>query len=129
MADNVTVDNGALTDYVVASDERTIAATAVEVQRVAPLGAPLIANGHVTVSSTAGNIVASRDTRHRVVIVNYQTVPIYVGVATVTTSTGLRLDSGASLTLYTTAAVQGITSAAYTAAGEDDKVHYIEEYD
>ena len=40
---------------------------------------------------------------------------------------GFRLDPGASLTLYTTAAVYGITAAAYTAAGEDDHVHFIAE--
>jgi len=127
MADNVAVTAGSGTN--IATDERTIAATTVHVQRVGEIGAANIANGHATVSNTAGNIAASRDTRKRLVIVNYQTVPIYVGVATVTASNGVRLDPGASIVLYTTAAVQGITSAAYTAAGEDDKTHYIEEYD
>jgi len=127
VADNVAITAGSGTT--IGTDERTIAATAVQIQRVDEQGAQNIANGHVAVTNSAANIAASRDTRKRIVIINYQTVSIYVGVATVTTSNGVRLDPGASLTLYTTAAVQGITSAAYTAAGEDDKTHYIEEYD
>lgn len=95
------------------------------VQRVVGIGGTTIANAHVTVTNTATEIRAATDTQVWVTIVNYQTVPVYVGAATVTTSTGIRLDPGASIDLWTTAAVQGITSAAYTAAGEDDKVHYI----
>lgn len=125
MADNVSITAGAGTT--VATDERTINSTAVHVQRIVPLGGSTIANGHVTVTNTATEIRAATDTQHCVTIVNYQTVPVYVGAATVTTSTGFRLDPGASVTLHTTAAVQGITAAAYTAAGEDDKVHFIAE--
>jgi hypothetical protein len=33
------------------------------------------------------------------------------------------------LDLYTTKLIQGITAAAYSPAGEDDKVHYIEFHD
>jgi hypothetical protein len=47
----------------------------------------------------------------------------------VTTSTGIRLDPGASIDLPTTKLIQGITAAAYTAAGEDDKTHYVEFHD
>jgi len=79
-----------------------------------------VATDERTIASTTVHV-------QRIVIVNYQTVPIYVGAATITTSAGFRLDPGASLTLHTAAAVEGITSAAYTAAGEDDKVHYISE--
>lgn len=89
----------------------------------------MVANAHVTVTNTAGDIVAARANRKRVIIANYQTVPIYVGVATVSANTGIRVDPGSVLELRTVGAVQGITSAAYTATGEDDKVHYIEEYD
>lgn len=127
MADNVAITAGSGTT--IGTDERTINSTAVQVQRVVDQGSTTIANAHVAVTNSATSIAAARDTRKRVVIINYQTVPIYVGAATVTTSAGFRLDPGASLTLYTTAAVQGITSAAYTAVGEDDKVHYVEEYD
>ncbi len=123
MADNVTITAGAGTT--VGTDERSIGGTSVHVQRVIPIGQSALANGHVTVTNTATTIHAATETREWITVVNYQTVPIYVGGATVTTSTGLRLDPGASLTLQTTAAVQGITAAAYTAAGEDDKTHYI----
>lgn len=125
MADNVAITAGSGTT--ISTDERTINSTAQHVQRFVPLGGSSIANGHVTVTNTATEIRAATDTQHCVTIVNYQTVPIYVGAATVTTSAGFRLDPGASVTLHTTAAVQGITSAAYTAAGEDDKTHYIAE--
>ena len=125
MADNVPVTAGSGTN--IATDERTIASTTVHIQRVVPVGSSTIANAHVTVTNSATTIRAATETQQRTVIVNYQTVPIYVGAATVTTSTGFRLDPGASLTLHTAAEVQGITSAAYTAAGEDDKVHVISE--
>ena len=59
----------------------------------------------------------------------YQTVAIYVGPATVTTSTGIKVESGASIDMPTTKLIQGITAAAYTAAGEDDKTHYVEFHD
>ena len=125
MADNVAITAGSGTT--ISTDERTINSVAVQVQRTVPLGGSSLANGHVTVTNTATEIRAATDTQHCVTIVNYQTVPIYVGAATVTTSAGCRLDPGASLPLHPTAAVQGITAAAYTAAGEDDKTHYIAE--
>jgi len=125
MADTVAITAGSGT--VISTDERTIASTAQHVQRFVPLGGSSLANAHVTVTNTATEIRAATETAWETTIVNYQTVPIYVGAATVTTSTGFRLDPGASLTLHTTAAVQGITSAAYTAAGEDDKTHVISE--
>jgi hypothetical protein len=125
VADNVAITAGSGTT--ISTDERTINSTAQHVQRMVPLGGSSLANGHVTVTNTATEIRAATETQHCVTIVNYQTVPIYVGAATVTTSAGFRLDPGASVTLHTTAAVQGITSAAYTAAGEDDKVHFIAE--
>jgi len=125
MADNVAITAGSGTT--VSTDERTISSVAQHVQRVVPLGGSTLANAHVAVTNTATEIRAATDTQHCVTIVNYQTVPIYVGAATVTTSAGFRLDPGASVTLHTTAVVQGITAAAYTAAGEDDKVHFIAE--
>lgn len=125
MADTVAITAGSGT--VISTDERTIATVAQHVQRVVPLGGSSIANAHVTVTNSATTIKAATETQHCVIIVNYQTVPIYVGGATVTTSNGFRLDPGASISLHTTAEVQGITSAAYTAAGEDDKTHVISE--
>src|SRR5512139_2099434 len=125
MADTVSITAGSGT--VISTDERTINSTAQHVQRVVPLGGSSIANAHVTVTNSDTEIKAATETQHCITIVNYQTVPIYVGAHTVTTSAGFRLDPGASVTLHTTAQVCGITSAAYTAAGEDDKVHVISE--
>jgi len=125
MADNVAITAGAGT--VVGTDERSISGTSVQVQRVVLLGGSSFVAAHVTVTNSATTIKAATETQWEVTIVNYQTVPIYVGPATVTTSVGFRLDPGASISLHTTAVVQGITSAAYTAAGEDDKVHVLSE--
>lgn len=127
MADNPTVDNGSGTDYVVATDERTIDSVAVHVQRVAPHGAPAVTVGQVTVSDSNTAIVAADDNRHSVIIVNRQTVAVFIDDATATTS-AFRLDPGDSITLFTSAVVNGITAAAYSPSG-DAKVHYIALHD
>lgn len=123
--DNVAITAGSGTT--VATDERTIAATSVQVQRVAPHGAPNITVGQVTISSTSAAIIAADGTRHSVTIVNRQTVPVYINDATATTA-DFRLDPGDSVTLFTGAVINGITSAAYTASG-DAKVHYVSLHD
>lgn len=123
MADNLTVTEG--TGAEVATQDRS----GVHFQQVLDTGAATIAAVHVTVTNTATELVAASANRKRVIIVNYQTVPIYVGADGLTTTTGLRLDPGASITLSTVAIVDAITAAAYTAAGEDDKVHVLTEYD
>ena len=125
MADNVAITAGSGTT--VATDERTIAAVTAHVQRVDEQGSQNTAAAQTTISNTSAAIAAARDTRKRIVIVNRQTVAVFVSSETATTSK-FRLEPGDSLTLYTTAAVNGITAAAYTASG-DAKVHYIEEYD
>jgi hypothetical protein len=125
MADNVAITAGSGTT--VATDERTIAATAVQVQRVAPHGAPNMTPGQVTVTNTSTSIVAADSTRHSIVLVNQQTVAVYINDGTATTS-HFRLDPGASITLFTGATIEGITSAAYSASG-DAKVHYIAMHD
>lgn len=126
MADNVAVTAGAGTN--IATDERTIAATTVHVQRTGEIGSANAAVGQVTISNSSTAIAAARDTRKRIIIVNYQTVAVFIDPGGTATTADFRLDPGASLTLYTTVAVNAITSAAYTASG-DAKVHYIEEYD
>lgn len=126
--DNVTVDNGALTDYVPATDSRTINSVAVEIQRVGEIGGSAMANGQVTVTNSATTIAAARETRKSLLIANRQTVAIWVGIATVTTANGFRLDPGDSVVITTTALVQGITSAAYSGTG-DALTQYIETYD
>lgn len=113
----------------IATDERTIASTAVQLQRITADGGSAFTTGHVTITNTATTLIAAKETRKYATVVNYQTVPIYVGPATVTTSNGIRLDPGAAMDFHTTALIQGITSASYTAAGEDDKVHYAEFHD
>ena len=126
MADNIDVTPGS--GKTVASDERTIAATTVHIQRVDEIGSATGATAQVTISNSTTAIAAARDTRKRITIVNYQTVPIFVNPGASATTADFRLNPGDAITLYTTVAVNAITAAAYTAAG-DAKVHYIEEYD
>jgi hypothetical protein len=126
MADNVAVTAGAGTN--IATDERTINSTTVHVQRTGEIGGTAMANGQVTISSTAATIAAARETRKSLLIINRNTVAIWVGIATVTTANGVRLEPGDSIVLTTTALVQGITAAAYSVVG-DANVQYIETYD
>lgn len=123
MADNVAVTAGSGTTM--ATDERTINSVAVQVQRVYDMGASAFSGSQVTVSNSDTSILAAADTRKRAIIVNRQTVAVYIGGTTATTSM-FRLDPGESVTVYTTGVVRGITSAAYSASG-DAKVHVIEE--
>lgn len=124
MADNVAITAG--TGTTVATDERTINAVAVHVQRASEIGSSAIATGQVTVTTTAATLVAARDTRKRLVLVNNSNQDAYIGPATVTTSNGVRIPAGYSLTLRTTALVQAIIGAGLTMTGA---VEYIEEYD
>lgn len=87
-----------------------------------------VATGHINVTNTATLIANARSDKARVVIVNYQSVSIYVGDINVSTTSGFLLASGASLTLDTAAAIYGITSSTYTASGEDTKVHYLQTF-
>lgn len=127
MADNVPITSGSGTT--IATDERSIASTTVHVQRVTPEGGTDFTSGHVNVTNSATTIIAAKETRKFATVVNYQTVPIYVGPATVTTSTGIRMDPGTAMDFHTTKLLQGITTAAYTATGEDDKTHYCDFHD
>lgn len=129
MADNVTIPatgTGTATP-VVATDERSIGGSTVQVQRVGEIGSGTLAAAQTTISNSSTAIVAARDTRKRVIIVNRQTVPVFIDGGTATTA-DFRLDPGDSVTLYTTSAINGITTNAYTASG-DAKVHSLEEYD
>lgn len=125
MADNVAVSAG--TGTTIATDERTIAAAAVHVQRVAPHGCPNITAGQVEVSNSSTSICAADSTRQSITIVNRQLVAVYIDDTTATTS-AFRLDPGDSITLPTGAVIYGIASASYTASG-DAKVHYIASHD
>lgn len=123
MADNVAVTAG--TGTTMATDERSIAATNVQVQRVYDMGASASVATQVTVSNSDTSILAATETRKRAIIVNRQTVAVYINGTTATTA-HFRLDPGESVTIYTTGVIRGITSAAYSASG-DAKVHVIEE--
>lgn len=125
MADNVSITAGSGT--VISTDERTISSTTQHVQRVYDMGATSGSAGQTTVTNSSTTIKAADETRKRIILVNNQTVPVYIDPSGGTATTSMfRLDPGASVTLSVTCAVTGITSAAYTAAS-DDKVHYIVE--
>lgn len=125
MADNVEITAG--TGTLVSTDERTIDSTAVQIQRVYDIGGSSGSAGQTTVTNSSTTIKAADETRKRIVLLNLQTVPVYIDPSGGTATTSMfRLDPGASVTLYVTSAVTGITPAAYTASS-DDKVHWIVE--
>ena len=107
----------------VATDQRNINSSLVHVQRVGELGASAVNTNQISCLTTATVIVAARDTRNNLLLVNYGGVEVFIGGATVTTSTGMKLDVGASLNIQTTAAIYGITKVG------SSNIHYIEEYD
>lgn len=123
MADNVAITAGSGTT--VGTDERTINAVAVQVQRVDEQGSTAIANGQVTVDTTSGGVTvaAARDTRKSILVRNRGTVVVYFGTGTVSASNGFPLDAGEAMTIQTTAAVKAI------AASGSATVAYLEEYD
>lgn len=121
MADNVAITAGSGTN--VATDERSIASVTVHVQRFTALGSASIANGQAAPTGTAGTLLAARETRRRMTVVNRGSQNCYLGIATVSTSNGLTLKPGDSIDIETTALVQAITSSG---TGQLD---YIEEYD
>jgi hypothetical protein len=88
------------------------------------LGASSLANGQVTVTTTAATIVAARASRRSVTLINLGTTDVYIGIATVTTANGFLLlgVAGAAVTLFTTAAIQGIVASGTQA------VAFFEEY-
>jgi hypothetical protein len=123
MADNTTLPG---TGTVVATDERTIAATAVQVQRVDEIGSSAITTAQVNISNAHASIVAARDTRKRVTIYNRQLSSVFIGPDGVAITDGLELQPGAAFTSHTTAEIFGITAAA---SGATEKVHVFEEHD
>lgn len=126
MADGIDVTPGSGAKKV-ATDERSIGGVTQDVQRIVGVGSTSIVAGQVEVTSTTTTIVSARETRSRLILMNRQTVPVFIEMTTATTG-DLRLEPGDSIVLFTTAEVDGITTNAYTATG-DAKVHYIEEYD
>lgn len=123
MADNIDVTPGS--GKIVASDERTIAAATVHVQRVGEIGSTSIASGTASVTTTSGQAVAARDTRKRIVLLSIvtNTANIDVGPSGVASGSGFPLRPGESVTLYTTAAIHA------DAASGTQTLAYVEEYD
>ena len=122
MVDGLLIDEG--TQKRISTDERTIATVVQHVHRVEEIGSTSIAAGQVSVTTTTTQIVAARETRSRLILVNRQTVPVFIEMTTATT-TDFQLDPGDSIVLYCTCEVDGITSV----AGGSGAVHYIEEFD
>ena len=121
MADNLALP---ASTGIVATDERTInSVTGLSVQRIIDIGSTAFANGQVTAASTSTLIVDTRDTRKGVLITNRGVVNLYVGTGTVTASAGYVLYPNESVSIATTAAVNGIAASGTCAT------HYIEEYD
>ena len=83
-----------------------------------------IATGQVSVTTAVTEIGAARNARREVLIKNLSTsVTVYVGTARVTTTTGVELLVGESVTISANAAIYGVTASG-TAT-----VHYLEEWD
>lgn len=121
MADDVAITAGSGTT--IGADERSINSVNVKVQRVVVEGGTSFATGQVAPTNSAATLLAARETRKSVTFVNVGTVDVYIGPATVTTGNGLKLEVGASITMYTTALIQAITSSG------TGSVHYVEYYD
>jgi len=122
MADNVTLSS-MTGGSVVAADERTINSVVCQIQRVGEIGSSALASGQVAPTSVAGTLIAARETRKRVIILNDGVVDVFIGPATVTTANGFRLVPGSSIMLITTVLIQGITASGTGA------IDYLEEYD
>lgn len=123
MADDIQVNAG--TGPRVATDERTVGAQTVHVQRVDEQGATAIATGQVTLTSSGPQIAAARETRKRILIRNHHATEIaYIGVSGLSTANGFLLPAATSVELYTTAAVHGRRGGTV-----DVVVSYLEEYD
>lgn len=76
-------------------------------------GTSSIANDQVSVTTTSATVVASRAGRRSLLIVNHGTTDVYLGTGTVTTSNGLLLKgtAGASVSIPTSAAVNGVVAS------------------
>ena len=97
---------------------------AVAVSTEGASGAPYFANGQVTAGSASGQLVPARETRRSVLIRNLDSSnSAYIGRATVTSSNGMLLKAGESVSVDTTAAINCIR------ATSDVALAYLETYD
>ena len=84
-------------------------------------------SGQVTVTDTSGTIIAARTGRQGVLLVNHQTVPVYVDASGGTAATThFRLDPEAGIWLPVANEVTGITAASYSPSPADAQVHFVE---
>lgn len=90
---------------------------------VVETGAANLSNGNQSVTTSATNITGTNATRRSVTLKNLGGAVCYLGATGVTTTTGVPLEVGESISIDTTAAVFGIT-----AAGTAD-VRYIQTFD
>lgn len=82
------------------------------VPTVYPTATGNLANGQVTLSTSAGTVVSSRATRRLVTIRNLDAaINVYIGVATVSSSNGMLLKPGESIDVPATALIQGIAAS------------------
>jgi len=87
------------------------------------------ASSQVTVTNSSTTIIAAREGRRGVQLLNLQTVAVYLDPAGGSATTSkFRLDPGASMFLPVTTAITGITSASYSASPSDATVHVSEYY-
>lgn len=109
----------------VATIAGAVSGTEVQVDIASVVGTSSNEAGQATISNTSATIVASGSGRRGVLVVNQQTVPVYIDPSGGTATTSMfRLDPGAAVVLPVTTAVTGIASAAYTPSG-DAKVHWM----
>lgn len=75
-------------------------------------GTGSIANNQVSVTTSSAQVVAARAGRRALIIVQHGTTDVYLGTGTVTTGNGLLLKgtAGASISIPTTAAINGIVA-------------------
>lgn len=119
MADNVAVTAGSGTTL--ATQDRG----GVHFQQVIDTGAESIAVGVASVTTTSGQAVATRANRKRIILLALEsnTDNLDVGPSGVAEGAGFPLSPGASVTLYTTAAIHA------DAGSGTQSLAYCEEYD
>lgn len=91
------------------------------------MGTGTNAASQVTITNSSTTVIAAREGRRGVLVLNKQTVAVSIDASggTAVYATHFVLDPGASIFLPVTNAVTGITSAAYSASG-DANLHLVE---
>lgn len=84
-----------------------------DTQRTVQACAATITSGQATLSTAASQVVALSTTRRSIVIRNNDaSISIYVGVTGVTSSTGVLVKAGESISINTTAAIFAVAASA-----------------